>query len=321
MMIDIQQNSPIPLLQNLGLWNEGEKIRNASVPGESNMNLVLRIETNQGTYILKQAKSYVRKYPQIPAPISRIAIEYHFLMYLDGNPFLASQSPKVLQYDAHNHLMLLEDLGEGSDFLSLYGGQRQLNSEEIKHLVNYLMHLHQLEITNFPATGAMRVLNHEHIFNYPFLEENGFDLDSIQPGLQEASMPYKNDTDLKKRIQALGNRYLADGKVLMHGDFYPGSWLQVSSGIKIIDPEFGGLGDAEFDLGVFLAHLELSAQAEDLSAQVQKDYNLPVDWSLVQQYRGVEILRRLIGIAQLPVSLSLDAKKTLLERARTYLLS
>ena len=285
------------------------------------MNLVLRIETNQGTYILKQAKSYVRKYPQIPAPISRIAIEYHFLMYLDGNPFLASQSPKVLQYDAHNHLMLLEDLGEGSDFLSLYGGQRQLNSEEIKHLVNYLMHLHQLEITSFPATGAMRVLNHEHIFNYPFLEENGFDLDSIQPGLQEASMPYKNDTDLKKRIQALGNRYLADGKVLMHGDFYPGSWLQVSSGIKIIDPEFGGLGDAEFDLGVFLAHLELSAQAEDLSAQVQKDYNLPVDWSLVQQYRGVEILRRLIGIAQLPVSLSLDAKKTLLERARTYLLS
>ena len=320
-MIDIQQNSPIPLLQNLGLWNEGEKIRNASVPGESNMNLVLRIETNQGTYILKQAKSYVRKYPQIPAPISRIAIEYHFLNYLNSNPFLASLSPKVLQYDAHNHLMLLEDLGEGSDFLSLYGGQRQLNSEEIKHLVNYLMHLHQLEITNFPATGAMRVLNHEHIFNYPFLEENGFDLDSIQPGLQEASMPYKTDTNLKQRIQALGNRYLADGKVLMHGDFYPGSWLQVSSGIKIIDPEFGGLGDAEFDLGVFLAHLDLSAQAEDLSAQVQKDYNLPVDWSLVQQYRGVEILRRLIGIAQLPVSLSLDAKKTLLELARTYLLS
>lgn len=107
----------------------------------------------------------------------------------------------------------------------------------------------------------------------------------------------------------------------MHGDFYPGSWLQVSSGIKIIDPEFGGLGDAEFDLGVFLAHLDLAAQAEDLSTQVQKHYILPVDWSLVQQYRGVEILRRLIGIAQLPVSLSLDTKKTLLARARTFLLS
>jgi 5-methylthioribose kinase len=320
-MIDIQQNSPIALLQNLEFWKKGEKINSTSVPGESNMNLVLRIETNYGSYILKQAKSYVRKYPQIPAPISRIAIEYQFLKQLDSNPFLASLSPKVLHYDAHNHLMLLEDLGEGSDFLSLYGENRRLKSEEIKHLVDYLMHLHQLEINNFPATGAMRVLNHEHIFNYPFLEENGFDLDSIQSGLQEASMPYKTDTDLKQRIQTLGDRYLADGKVLMHGDFYPGSWLQVSSGIKIIDPEFGGLGDAEFDLGVFLAHLDLAAQAEDLSTQVQKHYILPVDWSLVQQYRGVEILRRLIGIAQLPVSLSLDTKKTLLARARTFLLS
>jgi 5-methylthioribose kinase len=320
-MIDIQQNSSLPLLQNLEFWKEGEKIRSATVPGESNMNLVLRIETNQGSYILKQAKSYVRKYPQIPAPISRIEIEYQFLKQLDSNPFLASLSPKVLHYDALNHLMLLEDLGEGSDFLSLYGGNRQLKNEEIKHLVDYLIHLHQLEITNFPATGAMRVLNHEHIFNYPFLEENGFDLDNIQPGLQEVSMLYKTDTDLKQRIQALGDRYLADGKVLMHGDFYPGSWLQVTTGIKIIDPEFGGLGDAEFDLGVFLAHLDLSAQAEDLGEQVRKHYHLPVDWSLVQQYRGVEILRRLIGIAQLPVSLSLDSKKTLLARARTYLLS
>ena len=107
----------------------------------------------------------------------------------------------------------------------------------------------------------------------------------------------------------------------MHGDFYPGSWLQVPSGIKIIDPEFGGLGDAEFDLGIFLAHLDLSEQAEELSSLVQKQYTLPADWFLVQQYRGVEILRRLIGIAQLPVSLSLEAKKTLLARARTYLLS
>ncbi|MCM0041319.1 MAG: phosphotransferase [Algoriphagus sp.] len=320
-MIDIQQNSPLVLLQNLGFWKAGEKIKRTSVPGESNMNLVLRIETNQGSYILKQAKSFVRKYPQIPAPISRIAFEYQFLRQLDSNPFLASLSPKVLHYDAPNHLMLLEDLGEGSDFLWLYGGQGPLTSEEIRDLVNYLMHLHQLEITNFPATGAMRVLNHEHIFDFPFRKENGFDLDSIQPGLQEESMPFKTDTDLKQRIQALGDRYLADGKVLMHGDFYPGSWLQVASGIKIIDPEFGGLGDAEFDLGVFLAHLDLSAQSEDLSDQVRKHYLLPVDWSLVQQYRGVEILRRLIGIAQLPVSLSLDTKKSLLARARTYLLS
>lgn len=320
-MIDIHQNSPLTLFQNLEYWKEGETIYSISVPGESNMNLVLRIQTNQGSYILKQAKPYVRKYPQIPAPISRIEIEYQFLKKLSGSPFLTSLSPKVLLYDAHNHIMLLEDLGEVKDFLSLYGGQRQLKSEEILHLAVYLMNLHQLNVQSFPNTKKMRLLNHEHIFYFPFLEENGFDLDSVQPGLQEASLPYKTDSVLKQRIQALGNRYLADGKVLMHGDFYPGSWLQVHSDIKIIDPEFGGLGDAEFDLGVFLAHLDLSEQAKEVKAQVQKHYSLPVDWTLVQHYRGVEILRRLIGIAQLPVSLSLDTKRSLLERARTYLFS
>jgi len=320
-MIDIQQNSPIELLQKLGFWKSGEKISHISVPGESNMNLVLRIRTNQGSYILKQSKSYVRKYPQIPAPISRIEIEYRFLELLSTDPYLASLSPKVLHYDSTAHLMLLEDLGESRDCLLIYGGVRQLQPDELIRLVQYLMHLHQLQIADFPNTDGMRILNHEHIFEFPFLEENGFDLDQIQPGLQEASLPYKRDAALKAKIHSLGQRYLKTGKILIHGDFYPASWLEVSSGIKIIDLEFGGLGDPEFDLGVFLAHLDLAQQNERLSKLMQETYNTPLDWSLVQQYRGVELLRRLIGIAQLPVTLSLDEKKSLLARARTYLMS
>jgi 5-methylthioribose kinase len=217
--------------------------------------------------------------------------------------------------------MLLEDLGEGSDYLSIYGGARQLQSDELIHLVEYLMHLHQVHVSDFPNTDGMRTLNHEHIFEFPFLEENGFDLNQIHAGLQEASLPYKRDAVLKAKIHSLGQRYLKTGKTLIHGDFYPGSWLEVASGIKIIDPEFGGLGDPEFDLGVLLAHLDLARQDEQLSKLVQETYNTPLDWSLVEQYRGVELLRRLIGIAQLPVSLSLDEKKSLLARARTYLMS
>ena len=319
--MDIHEQSLAADIQHLPFWKPNERVVRSSVPGESNMNLVLRIQTNLGTYILKQAKPYVRKYPQIPAPISRIEIEYQFLKELESKPSLAQLSPKVLHFDPKNHLMLLEDLGEGTDFLSLYKGQQQLTCEAVIHLANYLMHLHQLEIKKFPATRAMRTLNHEHIFNFPFLLENGFDLDSIQPGLQEISLLYKTDTKLKHFIHTLGNRYLTNGKVLMHGDFYPGSWLQVPSGIKVIDPEFGGLGDAEFDLGIFLAHLDLSNQDSALCELIPKHYTLPIDWSLVQHYRGVEILRRLIGIAQLPLSLSLAAKKSLLDMARTYLLS
>jgi 5-methylthioribose kinase len=34
----------------------------------------------------------------------------------------------------------------------------------------------------------MRKLNYEHIFEYPFREENGFDLDTVQEGLQAVAM-------------------------------------------------------------------------------------------------------------------------------------
>lgn len=38
--------------------------------------------------------------------------------------------------------------------------------------------------------------------------------------------------------------------------------------------------------------------------------------ALLNQYAGVEIMRRLIGVAQLPLRLSLEAKRELLTRSR-----
>jgi len=40
--------------------------------------------------------------------------------------------------------------------------------------------------------------------------------------------------------------------------------------------------------------------------------------SLALQYAGVEIMRRILGVAQLPVTLSLDKKRILLERSREF---
>jgi 5-methylthioribose kinase len=43
--------------------------------------------------------------------------------------------------------------------------------------------------------------------------------------------------------------------------------------------------------------------------------------TLVVQYAGVEIMRRILGVAQLPVALSLEAKGDLLERSREMVLA
>lgn len=320
-MPELEENTSVEVLQELPFWDEGELIVSSKPAGEGNMNLVLRVKTNVRSVILKQSKPYVRKYPQIHAPINRIGIEKTYYSMIESNPVLKSFSPKVLAYFPEIHLLITEDLGLGSDFSFLYQGETTTDPETISDLAAYLNALHGMKIEDFPDNSAMKILNHEHIFNFPFAEENGFDLNSIQQGLQEASLIYKRDRELKDALSKLGDRYLSDGNTLLQGDFYPGSWLKVENGLKIIDPEFGFMGDKEFDLGVLFAHFDLSQQPESLKEEFLKKYIHSFSSALLNQYHGVEILRRLIGIAQLPVSLTLPAKKTLLEKARQLVLA
>jgi 5-methylthioribose kinase len=320
-MIDLNENSGLTDLQNLLFWNHDEILLSSEPAGESNMNLVLRIKTNQRDLILKQSKPYVRKYPQIPAPIDRIAVEHQFLKLISSDEVLANQAPSVIHFDREAHILITADLGKSADFSRIYSGTESLESEHILELTKFLNRLHTLNAYGFPDNMAMRQLNHEHIFHFPFTIENGFDLNQVQSGLQEISLVYKKDESLKSEIEKLGKRYLSQGNSLIHGDYYPGSWLDTESGVKVIDLEFGFVGDREFDLGVFLAHLDLGKQEEKLKELVLKNYSNPVDSRLVNQYRGVEILRRLIGIAQLPLRLSLQEKQKLMESAKNFILN
>ncbi len=320
-MTDLTENSSIADLQNLPYWLPGEHLLNSEPAGESNMNLVLRIQTSHRNLIIKQSKPYVRKYPQIPAPVERIEVEYRFLQEIARDAGIKDRVPKVVFFDAESHILIMEDLGKGRDFSKIYSGEKTLTEAEIIQLVDFLSQMHELKVDEFPENMKMRLLNHEHLFQFPFLEENGFDLDTVQPGLQGLSLTYKGDVQLKEKLKLLGDRYLSPGKVLIHGDFYPESWLDVASGIKIIDPEFGYLGEPEFDLGIFLAHLDLAQQPERLKKSILSAYSKTLDLPLVGQFQGMEILRRLIGIAQLPLTLTLSQKAELLRKGKYLILN
>ncbi len=168
----------------------------------------------------------------------------------------------------------------------------------------------------FRGNAELKKLNHAHIFYYPYLEDNGFDLDTIQPGLQHIAMHYKTDAVLKRHLKDLGDVYLQTGGALIHGDYYPGSWLKTKSGIKIIDPEFSHLGSPEFDIGVMMANLKM-ARLEHKLKQVWDHYKVPAVFSvpLMLRFCGAEIMRRVIGLAQLPLHLRLQEKSEILELA------
>lgn len=319
-MIDLSEKSTVETIANLTIWNSGEKPNKVEIAGESNMNLVLRITTNHRSVILKQSKSYVRKFPQIPAPIERIKVEKEFYSLMESDPVLTSFSPEVYHFDPENYILLTEDLGKAVDFMEIYSKGFLISESIIAQLAAYLSALHSLQVSSFPENLEMKKLNHIHIFNFPFEEENGFDLDTAQLGLQALSLKYKQDNKLKKVIQKLGEQYLVTGKILIHGDFHPTSWLQIGEEIRIIDPEFGFMGDPEFDLGVLFAHFRLSKQADSLPSDFLKKYKNSYSKAKVNQYEAIEIMRRLIGIAQLPLQLSLSEKEELLTAASHQLL-
>jgi 5-methylthioribose kinase len=85
--------------------------------------------------------------------------------------------------------------------------------------------------------------------------------------------------------------------------------------VKVIDPEFGFGGPREFDLGVMLAHLLISGLTGARASLDSYAHWRDLDEGLVRGFAGVEILRRLLGVAQLPITFDLECKKSLVEEA------
>lgn len=304
-------------LRKLG-WDRGGPVFAAERIGDGNMNMTVRARTARSSYILKQARPWVVKYPHIPAPIGRAGVEAAFYSAVKPVPEVAGCMPRLLGFDPEAHLLQLEDMGEGGDLTGAYhsGG---FSDQDCVVLTRYLSALHRIEVPQ-PVrevfrNRAMRALNHEHQYRFPLLARNGLDLDAVTPGLAGQAGRLMADKQYSGKVAELGRIYLADGETLVHGDFFPGSWLRSNRGLAIIDPEFCFLGAAEYDLGVFLAHLEFIG-AGSHRPLVKAQYAGAVDWALVGAFAGAEIMRRLIGVAQLPLPAGLKQKSAWLDQSR-----
>ena len=304
-----------------------EKIVSTEKPGDGNMNFTLRVITDKRSFILKQSRGYVEKYPQVSAPADRALNEAEFYELVATKPQLDAMMPELIGVDSDNNVLLLEDLGSGSDYTHIYKKGETIPEVDLMTIIDFAAQLHtklRSETTSSTLQNLkMRTLNHEHIFKFPYMLENGLNLDTVLPGLQEIGLTFKKDEKLKKAINALGYQYLADGDILLHGDYFPGSWLNTSDGIKIIDPEFCFFGFAEFEIGVTIAHLKMADQPKELIDKTLSHYSAlaKLDDVLTKKFTAVEVLRRILGLAQLPLEIDLDKRKELLEEARMTILS
>lgn len=291
---------------------EGELVTGAAVAGRGNMNFLVRVTTDRRTVVLKQSRPWVERYPAIEAPLDRALVEAEFygLVRATGAGALM---PELLWVDETSRLLCLEDLGSAPDLSDLYAGGAFLPGE-IETLCGYLALVHGMR--SGLRNRAMRGLNHAHMFVLPFGAKAPIDWEGVTPGLTEAAQTVLGDRMCLARVAELGRMYLADGDRLLHGDFFPGSWLRSGSGLSVIDPEFGFAGPREFDLGVMLAHLTI-AGVRDAWAAVRSAYAPwdELEGPMVRGFAGVEVLRRLLGVAQLPLAYDLARKRALLDEA------
>jgi len=317
------------VLGRLGLLASGERIEHVARAGEGNMNLTVRVTTSVRTLIVKQSRPWVEKYPSIPAPVERTSVEHAFYREIADIRGVAGRMPRVLGFDAAMHVLVLEDLGSLRDLTAVYRGMT-LPGKALAELASYLVCLHagtRGRVAGFPSNMAMRRLNFEHIFNVPLDPANGLDFDKHEPGLRAASAAIISDSCVRARFTALGARYLSPGPCLIHGDFFPGSWVEGDQGVRIIDPEFGFAGEAEFDVGVAMGHLTIADATGEMPRQwlaasltaFESDGTITLDPRLVVDYAAVEMIRRLIGVAQLPMPKSDGRRAALLETARRAL--
>ena len=325
-LLDLEQRPAIEdYLVSCGLLSPEDLPIDVSRAGAGNMNLAMRVTTaGARSLIVKQARPWVEKYPHIPAPFERTLVEAAFYAAVQGEPSVAARMPAVLHVDHDTHTLVLEDVGREGDFTPIYA-DTSMPAAALTALLDWLESLARVALSPDAhatlANRAMRVLNHEHIFRFPLDAGNGLDLNAITAGLDAAARELSGDPAYCREVAALGERYLSDGATLVHGDYFPGSWLKDRGSVRIIDPEFCFPGDPEFDCGVMAAHLLLAqcapAALEAIDASVGARR---LDRSLVARFAGVEIMRRLIGVAQLPVAYGIDTKRALLQRSRRLVL-
>jgi 5-methylthioribose kinase len=295
-------------LVGLGLLRPGEAVE-IEPAGDGNINWVRRVRRRGagGSFVVKQARPALERFPEYQVPTERIVFEARWCEIaraLVPEPVC----PEVLCFDEAERVLVLEDLG-GAERLDAALARGADVAACFASLGRCLGAVHAA--TTDPALAArfendaMRRLHGDHIFRLP-LRPNDFPL---PPGLRRRAEELWRDAELVRVADAAHTRYLAPRGALVHGDVQAGNVLLAAGGPKLLDAEIAHVGDPAFDLGTLVAHALLPALAHGDGAPALP----PVEaaWSGyrehaaalasfadVARHAGFEMLRRTIGAAR-----------------------
>jgi 5-methylthioribose kinase len=317
-------------IRGLGLAGEGDPI-NVSGAGDGNINWVRRVAiggAHPRSFVLKQARPALERFPQYAAPTERLLFEARWFELAAPHDRDAI-CPRVHALDEANRVLVLEDL-TGAERLDAALTRGADVAAPIESLARFLARVHAATSgdASLPArfrNDAMRRLHGEHIFLLPY-QPNDF---GLTPRVEEVARDVRGDHALVTAAKHAYARYLAPTGALVHADVQAGNvLLPKGGGVKLLDAEIAHMGDAAFDLGTLLAHLALpaiarGADASTLVARLREAYRHErgADGALLAralQYGGFELIRRTIGAARVAAVASDDASLRVLGAGRAW---
>jgi len=230
-ILALSEDSAIEYLRARGLV-DAETQCSTEPAGDGNINWVRRIRASDGrSWIIKQAREQLEKFPQYRADTRRILVEAAWLQQAASVDHDAC-CPEIIDFDPDLRVLVLEDLGLCPRLDEELLTERNL-AAPLETIGGLLGRLHR-KTANDPSLAAtfrstnMRELHFAHIFELPF-SENDFPLP--EPVRERARALY-GDGALQKEIQALHQQCCTEQEVLVHVDLQPGNILLPADRVK-----------------------------------------------------------------------------------------
>jgi len=296
-------------LRGAGLLRAGEVVA-VEPAGDGNINWVRRVRGSGRSFVVKQARPTLERFPEYEAPAERIVCEaryYETVRALDREHVC----PNVLGFDEAARVLVLEDLGDAPRLDAALAEGFDATATAAR-LARFLGAVHAATANDaslaarFPNDG-MRRLHGDHIFVLPF-SANEFPL---PPEVRDRAEEIWREGRVAEVAARAYERYLEPRGALVHGDVQAGNVLLAERGAVLLDAEIAHCGDPAFDLGTLFAHLWLPAVARGDEASARGPIEATrsayasanalfaaEDFERAHRYAALEMLRRTLGAAR-----------------------
>ena len=234
-------------LASLGLLSPGEPVE-VEPAGDGNINWVRRVRSRarERSYVVKQARPALERFPEYRVSTQRIEFEarwYQTVARFDRE----GVCPRVHHFDAERKALVLEisPAPSARDLLARGGDAAPAAASLGRFLGAVHAGTRDPALVDRFANHEMRALHGEHIFALPF-RANDFPL---SPAVRRRAGQIAGEAELQARIEAAYQRYRGLSLALVHADVQPSNVLLKAGEPRLLDAEIAHMGDPAFDVG------------------------------------------------------------------------